>query len=98
MALDALIHEHRKTPIQVEDGWTESEEPKYEEILLGNAAWRFPSPDWDEPLDKQLHRLPLRELWEKWWQGRPRSLRDRDGLELVRAALWQVREDDDEWK
>src|SRR5207244_8205595 len=30
---------------------------------------------------------PLRELWESWWANRPKSLRDPDGMELIRTAV-----------
>jgi HEAT repeat protein len=78
--LDTLIHHQRTTPITFErwDG-TEHEE------LLGNLKWGFPMPKPElTPAEDRL-RLPLREVWEKWHQERPRSLCDRDGLELLRA-------------
>ena len=81
--LDKLIHQHRETPIQVEtyDG--------SEEQLLGNTSWwLFPTPDVRKPIERQLDKLPLAEVWQKWFAERPKTLRDNDGLELLRAYLW----------
>src|SRR5262249_30665545 len=38
--------------------------------------------------------FPLREIWEKWHEGRDEELRDHDGLELLRAQVWASL---DEW-
>lgn len=93
-SLDDLVHQHRETPITY-DSW---EGPKEEP--LGSIEWGFPSPEHDVPLERDVARLPLREVWEAWWAERPRSLRDRDGLELLRAQAWIERDDCDweEWK
>ena len=75
-----------------------TEQAKGKEELLGNVKWDFPSPRPKLPLEKDLQRLPLREVWERWWRNRPAKLRDKDGLELIRA-LWlgrQSEEDDDD--
>ena len=79
-SLDGLIHKHRATPIIVE-GYDDQKE----EVLLGNVGWRFPSPDTDVAIEDDIARLPLREVWEKWWVERPKEQRDSDGLELLRA-------------
>ena len=43
--------------------------------------------------------LPLAEIWEQWYAKRAKSLRDKDGLELVRAAtLLDVAKDDWIWR
>ena len=55
-ALDDLIHAHRETSIEVQS-WGEKSHD-----LLGNAGWRFPSTDTDTPIEKDVDRLPLREL------------------------------------
>jgi hypothetical protein len=81
-ALDELIHEHREEPITVETYQGEQTE------LLGNASWHFPAPDRNQPPAEEAARLPLRELWDAWWRDRPKVLRDKDGCELVRAAVW----------
>jgi HEAT repeat protein len=93
-SLDALVHEHRDRPITVEmyDG------PREE--LLGNLNWGFPDPDHEQEIEKDVLRLPLRDIWESWWEQRPAQLRDRDGLELLRASvLHGVREESvSEWR
>ena len=80
-ALDDLVHQYRETPciVQTRDG--------PEERLLGNRG--FPWPDRRNPVEEELKRLLLRDVWEGWYRDRPRSQRDRDGLELLRADLWQ---------
>ena len=87
-ALNGLVHEHRATPITLElsDG-------KREE-LLGDLAYLLVSPRPDLPPEQDAARLPLREVWEGWWAGRPPAQRDPDGLELLRAgallqSYWQ---------
>ncbi|MGK7872686.1 MAG: DUF5724 domain-containing protein [Xenococcaceae cyanobacterium] len=77
--LDDLIHEHRHTPITFET-WQGSEEQ-----LLGNLDWQFPSPNPRQPWEENVTHLPLRTLWETWWQERPSELRDEDGFELLRG-------------
>ncbi|MFG0285992.1 MAG: DUF5724 domain-containing protein [Phycisphaerales bacterium JB039] len=47
-----------------------------------------------EDLEQALENLPLREAWHEWIAGRPASMRDKDGLELVRA--WMLTEFGDE--
>lgn len=81
-ALDDLVHEHREEPIKVA-GYEGNEEQ-----LLGNATWLFPSPDVTKPIDKDLERLPLREVWTQWYDSRAARLKDSDGFELLRAAVW----------
>lgn len=87
-SLDALIHEHHEQTVRIET----YEGPKDE--LLGNIQWGFPSLDWKKPLEQNREKLPLREIWEQWRDQRPKAQRDRDGLELVRAAAWA---DLEEW-
>lgn len=78
--LDALVQRHRTIPITVEM-W----EGAQREELLGNVRWGIPRPRPDVPPQEDAVRLPLREVWEEWWAERPRSMRDDDGLELLRA-------------
>ena len=70
--------------------------------MLGNAGWGFPSPDRTQTPEKAAENLPLREVWEKWYSKRPKALRDRDGLELFRLAVWSGMvvgwQSDDEWQ
>jgi hypothetical protein len=80
-SLDALIHEHRETPISVKrplDGAVKDE-------LLGNVRW-LPWPDAKLSLESISASLPLRDVWERWWSERPAEQRDADGFELLRAA------------
>ena len=79
-ALDKLVHAHRETPITVLNYLD-----KEEEVLLGNAEWRFPWPDSKLEVRQDIERLPLREVWEQWLDDRPDACRDEDGLELLRA-------------
>ncbi len=78
-SLDDLVHAYRETPIECGD-----EDGRNTE-LLGNVGWGFPSPDNDTPIEKDIARLPLADVWKKWYEERPKDLRDKDGLELVRA-------------
>jgi hypothetical protein len=82
-ALDQLITDNSRTSLTVKtyDG--------PEEVLLGSVdAWDFPDPHSHRPLEEDRERLPLHELWEKWYADRPKGQRDRDGLELLRASEW----------
>jgi hypothetical protein len=82
-ALDDLIHEHREVPVRVETYGVK------QEVLLGNVGpWSFPRPEAKVPVARDASRLPLREVWEKWLDSRGSSLRDRDGLELIRLLFW----------
>ena len=92
-SLDDLVHEHRETPVKYKR-WRGEET----EELLGNIQYGFPAPQWDEPPQKSTVVLPLAEVWKKWYAGRAKSLCDKDGLELVRAAAWlDVAKDDWSW-
>src|SRR5947209_13749507 len=82
-ALDALVHEHRKTEVTVHYWHGEEQE------LLGNIDWGFPDPDPRRPAEADARkRLPLYEVWKEWYENRPKKLQDRDGLELLRASVW----------
>jgi hypothetical protein len=91
-ALDDLVIENRRTTIRVRTYEGE------EETLLGNVSpWQFPDPDPRRSLDQERGRLPLAEVWEKWYETRPKGQRDKDGLELLRASVWW-NHDPSEWK
>ena len=47
-----------------------------------------PDPNPAKPIKEDAARFPLRKVWEKWLAERPKALRDKDGLELLRAFLW----------
>lgn len=91
-SLDALIDEHGQTLIRIpRRNWSEPSETNdadpVEEKPLADAAWLFPRPDVTRTAQQDINRLPLAELWESWWHNRSQTMRDDDGLELVRAAL-----------
>ncbi len=79
-SLDELVHQHRKTPIQIQTWQGQSSEE-----LLGNVRWGFPGPDPKQSVDEDVKRLPLAEVWCQWAANRPAALRDKDHLELLRA-------------
>ncbi len=81
LALDALIHEHRNDAYMV-DTWQDRQE-----VLLGESAWPFPQPRADEPLDQEVARLPLADVWRAWAEALPAAQRDEDGLHFVRMQL-----------
>jgi len=80
-ALDALVEEHRTTPV-ITHNWRGSEE-----IVLGNRSWRFPFPEGTAAIEEVSTRLPLARVWLGWAHERPAELHDVDGLELIRALL-----------
>jgi hypothetical protein len=91
--LDRLIHEHRETTITYKRWDGEKQE------LLGNIKYGFPWPSWRKPPEKGRETLPLADVWEAWYTARPKSLRDKDALELVRAAAWlEVANGNWKWK
>eukprot|EP00913_Durusdinium_trenchii_P028504 g26732.t1 len=83
-SLDDLIHKHRETEIEVESNY-DDDEPRQ---LLGNVGWRFPYVNREETRKVNIKRLPLSEIWMDWYENRPKSLRDRDGFEMLRAELY----------
>jgi len=85
--LDALVEEHRTTPVTAQT-WRGSEE-----ILLGDLSWRFPFPKGAASIveDARTH-LPLAQVWLDWERERPAELHDTDGLELLRALLLSLRQ------
>lgn len=79
-SLDALIHEHRATSVRIKTY------RGYQEELLGEIRYySLPSIDLAKPLAPQKAKFPLMEIWEKWKANRPAKLKDKDGLELLRA-------------
>jgi hypothetical protein len=83
-ALDDLIHEHRETTITAES-WNGEQSQK----LLGEVRYDFPSPKPEMTFDQNKARLPLAEVWERFWTDRGKELRDSDGFEVLRAMAWQ---------
>lgn len=80
-SLDALIQTHATTPIIFSHGQT------VQEVLLGNLMYGFAMPDFRASVEESPFPLPLRQLWEQWWQKRQSGLRDEDGYELLRALV-----------
>lgn len=79
-ALDDLIHKHQ------EHAYTVKEDGKTEEKMIGTDGF----PYWKDKLSakKNFARMPLRELWQSWYDSRPKNQRDKDGMELYRAQRW----------
>jgi len=90
--LDKLVHQHRKDPVKLAF-WDEEREE-----LLGALDYGFPSPDGDRPAREQLDSLPLRDIWLDWERSRPKTLRDADGCELLRACHYVAMTDGWEWE
>ena len=80
--LDELVTQHRETNVVFENRGHRFEG------LLGTMTYGFPNPDRSTPSEQNRKPFPLREIWEKWSSGRGKKLRDADGLELIRAAVW----------
>lgn len=78
-SLDALIHEHRDKSFRNDSG---------SEMLLGVVDYSFPRVDHQASREKNIASLPFAEIWQEWYQNRPASERDKDGLEIYRASLW----------
>ncbi|MDB4353961.1 DUF4132 domain-containing protein [Akkermansiaceae bacterium] len=90
-AIDNLFHEQRKQVVTWKDYWTE----EIQEGPLGEA--RFRQPNRAKPLSSQRKNCPLLEVWEDWYDNRPKDCRDPDGLELERAIVLEKIEPSD-WK
>ncbi|MDP1564321.1 MAG: DUF5724 domain-containing protein [Pirellulaceae bacterium] len=78
-SLDDLVHQHRNTSVRYRR-WGE-----WIEELFGAADYGLPEINPTKALAKQHESFPLWETWSKWNQSRPAKLRDKDGLELLRA-------------
>jgi len=77
-ALDEFIDQHREVPVTLSDAQVTHQE------MLGNLTHGFPQPDAN---DNDPQRLPLRDLWEDWWQRRDPKTRDADGFEFIRGMF-----------
>ncbi|HEV2946056.1 MAG TPA: hypothetical protein VGX70_01690, partial [Gemmataceae bacterium] len=78
-SLEKFVQEHEEIPITVET-------PEgVETMLLGTLTW---VPRGGGGTLEKEKTMPLRELWEQWRDQRPKSQRDPDGLDLVRAWTW----------
>lgn len=81
ISLDALIHEHRKDQVTIDNEWCPGV------YALGKMTREFPGLNLEMPVEPQFEELPLRELWESWVANRPDNLRDPDGQELSRLRM-----------
>ena len=85
MALDELVHTQRETPIQL-IGYSDNREE-----LLGNwqyGIWQPFKTVWqngERVTSRNPDDIPLKDVWETWWQIRPNNLRDNDGFDALRA-------------
>ncbi|MCE1245641.1 MAG: DUF5724 domain-containing protein [Firmicutes bacterium] len=78
-SLDSYVEEHKNLPVKGRD----DEIIPLEKGII-ELARIFP-----EPIDEDiLNRLPLRHLWEKWWNERSGGTKDEDGLELIKAIVY----------
>jgi HEAT repeat protein len=91
LAIDELIHKHSQTPVQIKDYSGETTE-----YLFGNLAWQFPSIDPNLSRDENLARLLLADVWENWYAGK--RVKDKDGLELIRAAAPRYQTNNERYK
>ncbi|MFA6243433.1 MAG: DUF5724 domain-containing protein, partial [Candidatus Hydrogenedentales bacterium] len=95
--IDALVHEHREKHITLRDATHpamdsylapgDAAEVQGREVLLSEARWNFPEPVPAKSPEDLAVQMPLREIWEAWYENRGDDQRDDDGLEVVRAAL-----------
>lgn len=71
---------------------------EYAEQPLGNLGrWGFPTPS-EGPIQEQLSRWPLQDVWQACYASHSTAVRDTDGHELLRAtmylhALWPYNND-----
>lgn len=82
-AVDALFVEHaqRLVTFKQSDGETKT-------CLLSEFGYGIPHPDADIAPEEDRGHLPMADVWEEWWTRRGPELRDKDGLELLRAIAW----------
>lgn len=78
-SLDKLVHKHRDVPA--------SRRQNLPEEPLGGLKWGFWGPLAGKPVSDQLDAFPLADIWLAWERDRPKTLRDPDGLEMLRAAI-----------
>lgn len=82
-ALHDLIIAHRTTPVRLER--------ESKDRLLGQLTHNFPARNEQVPIEDDIKRLPLHEVWVAAYRDRPADQRDPDGLELLRAYLKLMR-------
>ncbi len=86
---DALVHEHREARVKTKPQYGESME-----MVFGAVTYyqnQFSPYEYHPPDRKAVLRpredLPLHEVWFGAYEGRRKTARDGDGLELARAAI-----------
>lgn len=79
-ALDELIDQHRTEAIEIKDWQNETQTD-----LIGNIKRGLIHPDPGLSQEENRKHFQLAQVWEEWWQKRPKPQRDPDGFELVRA-------------
>ena len=79
-SLDKLIHQYREAEVTLEHYNGEKEQK-----LLGSVQHGFPVPP--STGGESAARLPLHDIWQTWWETRPKNQRDPDGFELLRAIV-----------
>jgi hypothetical protein len=84
---DAFVYEHRDKTFM-----RKNYAGAGEEVVIGSVqrSWEFPRPERDKTAAENFENLPLKDLWFAWFDKRPDSTRETDGLELVRAALMRT--------
>jgi HEAT repeat protein len=87
-ALNDWLEERRQVTVVVERG----ADPV--EMLLGDVGYWFPAPNLKIPIEEDIARLPLAAELRTFWENRPKSLRDPDGFELIRATILSPGSDD----
>lgn len=97
-SLAELFKEHADTEIEADPDYYETRERgRRERIGDYFPGPRRISPRFGENPNANLDRLPLREVWLEWAEGRPADLRDDDGLELLRAWVLAEHADHEKW-
>lgn len=86
-SLEELVHQHRAESFSVTYAHTRQ---SFDYVLGAVNHWQFPRPDSTKRPETELTRLPMADIWTTWEKNRPAALRDKDGLELLRAWLWLV--------
>lgn len=82
---DELVHKHRQEPITLK-GYAGDRVS----VPLGACVYMFQYPtrfNYGKLEVLSIDELPLRDVWWRAWEVRPKSARDLDGLEGVRALI-----------
>ncbi|OYP37490.1 DUF5724 domain-containing protein [Rhodopirellula sp. MGV] len=88
-SLDDLVHKHRKESITFKD-WRGRDVT----APLGEADDAFSDKCDGKTVEQARKLIPLPEIWEAWFEKRPKSMTDSDGLEVMRAFFLLLNDDD----